>query len=410
MKNLIIILTALLIVVSCKQKKHDEYGHDMANMEAGSTYYTCSMHPQIVANKPGKCPICHMDLVAVKKDNNEKDILQLSDQQIQLGNIHTDTVKNGNLADQLITTGILNFDQDKKIAISARVMGRIEKLYYKNNGEFVQKGAPVFAIYSEELNNAKQEYIHALERAKTFENGAVTVVNLQQLVESAKNKLLLWGMTESQIKELAQSKKSQSLTTYYSPASGYIVSVDVVEGGYVMEGSPILNLASLSTLWAEAQVYISQMSAIAPDSKVVVKIPDMGNIAIEGHISFINPEVDSSTRINLVRISIPNKNNMLRPGMPAYILFQQSKQSGFFLPTDAVLRDGKSANIWVQVSKGKFKNKMVKTGLETGGKIEILSGLVEGDVVVTSGVYLLNSEYVFKNGADPMAGHDMKKM
>jgi Cu(I)/Ag(I) efflux system membrane fusion protein len=208
MKNLIIILTALLIVVSCKQKKHDEYGHDMANMEAGSTYYTCSMHPQIVANKPGKCPICHMDLVAVKKDNNEKDILQLSDQQIQLGNIHTDTVKNGNLADQLITTGILNFDQDKKIAISARVMGRIEKLYYKNNGEFVQKGAPVFAIYSEELNNAKQEYIHALERAKTFENGAVTVVNLQQLVESAKNKLLLWGMTESQIKELAQSKKA----------------------------------------------------------------------------------------------------------------------------------------------------------------------------------------------------------
>lgn len=87
-------------------------------------------------------------------------------------------------------------------------MGRIEKLYYKNNGEFVQKGAPVFAIYSEELNNAKQEYIHALERAKTFENGAVTVVNLQQLVESAKNKLLLWGMTESQIKELAQSKKA----------------------------------------------------------------------------------------------------------------------------------------------------------------------------------------------------------
>lgn len=405
MKFFITILTVLLLIISCQPKEHNDSAHKMT---ANDIYYTCSMHPQVVSDKPGKCPICHMDLVPVKKDKNNKNVLQLSDQQIQLGNIHADTIRNGSISDRIVTTGVLNFNQDKKTAISSRVMGRIEKLYFKNIGDYVQKGAPLFEIYSEELNNAKQEYLIALEREKVF--GTTSTVNFQQLLRSAKNKLLLWGLTEAQIRQLASDKKMQPLTTFFSPSSGYITSVDVLEGGYAMEGQPILNLADLSTLWAEAQVYTSQMSKIASNSIATVKIPDMENLEISGHISFVNPEVNPATRINLIRVSIPNKGNLLKPGMPVYVFFQNPKRQSITLPIDAVLRDGKAATIWIQVGKGKYKNKMVQTGLESDGKIEILSGIQNGDVVVTTGAYLLNSEYIFKNGADPMAGHNMKNM
>lgn len=404
MKYFLMMLFLFMLANSCQHKEHNDSAHTKSSED---TYYTCSMHPQIIEKKMGKCPICHMDLVPVKKDkNNNENTIQLSDQQIQLGNIKVDTVKTGNITDRIVTTGILNFDQDKKNTISSRVTGRIEKLYYKNVGDYVPKGAPIFEMYSEELNNAKQEYLLALEKQETFGNTAA--INFQKLLQSARNKLLLWGMTEVQINQLASQKKINPLTTFYSTSSGYIVSVDAIEGSYAMDGQTILNLDGLSTLWAEAQVYTSQMSNINLGSIATVKIPDMDNMEINGRISFVNPEVKPSTRINLIRVTIPNKENLLKPGMPVYVFFQNSKNQSITLPTDAVLRDGKMATIWLQVGKGKFLNKMVKTGLESDGKIEILSGIDNGDIVVTAGAYLLNSEFIFKNGANPMAGHRHK--
>ncbi|WP_343672874.1 efflux RND transporter periplasmic adaptor subunit [Chitinophaga sp.] len=403
MKLYISIMAMFLVAVSCKQDRHKLADH---SMDTSHVLYTCSMHPQVVSDKPGKCPICHMDLVPFTKNNN--DTLQLSGQQIQLGNIHTDTIKVGSMADQIVRTGVLNFDQDQKMAVSARVGGRLEKLYYKNVGDYVKKGSPLFDIYSEDLNNAKQEYLLALEKDQSFNNGSA--IDVKQLVQSGRNKLLLWGMTERQINQLAADRKSSPVTTFYSPVSGYVTAVDIIEGGYAMDGESVVKLAALSTLWAEAQVYTYQLSDIAPNSLATVRIPDVGDLEIAGKIAFVNPEIDPSTKINLVRVSIPNKENLLKPGMPVYVIFHAPKHASFSLPVDAVLRDGKKATVWVQVGQGRFQNRMVETGLETDGRIEIIAGIAEGDIVVTSGAYLLNSEYIFKNGADPMAGHDMSKM
>jgi membrane fusion protein, copper/silver efflux system len=391
----------LLLITSCKNKTTVQKESD--------TYYTCSMDPQIIENKPGKCPICHMQLTPVIKTNGEnKDEINLSEQQIQLGNIHTDTIRNGTIGDQLVLTATLNFDQLKSSSVSARVMGRIEKLYFKNLGDYIKKGAPLYELYSEELNIAKQEYLLVLDKKKTF--ATETVIDFDQLLQAAKNKLLLWGMSENQVQELAANKKATPTTTFYSTAAGYITSMDIREGDYSMEGGTIVKLADLSSLWAEAQVYTSQLADINSNSIATVQLPYFDGKEIKGRIEFINPEINPDTRINLIRVSIPNTGNRLKPGMPAYVILKSPQRTSLTLPIDAVIRDGKGATVWIQTANHTFKSLMVQTGLEIDDRIEIKSGLKEGDVIVTSGAYLLNSEYIFKKGVHPMAGHDMSTM
>lgn len=398
MRYILIAVTALFAFAGCKNKKEPPKDPD--------TYYTCSMDPQVVEYKPGKCPICKMNLTPVKKKNGEsKDELQLSEQQIQLGNIQTDTIRNGTIGDQFVLTATLNFDQMKASSVSSRVMGRVEKLYYKNLGDYVKKGSPLYDLYSEDLNNAKQEYILALDKKKTFTNE--TVIDFDQLIQGAKNKLLLWGLNEAQVNELANTKKATATTTFYSTANGYITQLDIREGDYVMEGGTIVKLADLSALWAEAQVYTSQLAEVNSISIATVLLPDFDNKEIKGKIEFINPEISPDTRINLIRVSIPNPGNQLKPGMPAYVLLKSPRRQSLTLPSDAVLRDGKGATVWIQTSENTFKSVMVQTGLESEERIEIKSGVAIGDVIVIRGAYLLQSEFIFKKGANPMDGMNM---
>lgn len=386
----------LLSLTACKEQP--------AAVADPDVYYTCSMDPQVVEHKPGKCPICKMDLTPVRKKNGEKkDEIELSDQQIQLGNIRTDTIRTGDVGDQQVLTATLNFDQMRTVAVSSRVMGRVEKLYYKNVGDHVTKGSPLVEIYSEELNNAKQEYLLALDRKKEFANE--TAIDFGQLLESARNKLLLWGMTENQLRELEKNRVTKSVTTFYSTASGYITQLDIREGDYLMAGGSIVRLADLSRLWVEAQVYTSQLADIEQGSVATVRLPDEDRSEIKGNIELVNPEISPDTRINLLRVAIPNSGNRLKPGMPAYVVLKSPPRKSLTLPIDALIRDGKGATAWLQAGLHSFKSVMVQTGLETGDRIEIISGLKPGDVVVTSGAYLLHSEYVFRKGTDPMAGH-----
>jgi membrane fusion protein, copper/silver efflux system len=396
---LLIACCLLLILAACKGKKK-------VVAETPGVYYTCSMHPQVMEPHPGKCPICHMDLIRIEKKATDRDALMLSDQQIQLGNIHVDTVGKGTIGDETVLTATLNIDETKTATVSARISGRIERLYYKNEGEYVQKGARLYELYSEALNNAKQEYVLAVEKQATLDN---SIIDFKQLVQGAKNKLLLWGMSEAQINELEKTRKVSILTTFFSTAGGYITALESHEGDFVPEGGTIVRLANLSTLWAEAQVYTSQLSEIDGKGKAAVRIPDL-NKELTGTIQFVNPEINPDTRINLIRVQIANPGNELKPGMPAFVVLKNRQRNSLTLPADAVIKHENMSMVWIEVDKNTFKNVMVETGLENEGRIEIVSGLKQGDVVVTSGAYLINSEYIFRNGANPMAGHDMGGM
>jgi Cu(I)/Ag(I) efflux system membrane fusion protein len=348
-----------------------------------------------------------MDLIAVTKSVTvTNDELKLSDQQIQLGNIHSDTISKSSISEKTVLTGTLNFDQMNAMSINAKVMGRVEHLYFKNVGDQIHTGDKLYDVYSEDLNNAKQEYMLAIEKQKQIDNA---VVDFNTIIKSAKNKLLLWGMSEEQIAQLKTSKVDM-LTAVYSKSSGYITSIDVKEGDYLMEGGLVFRLSNLSTLWAEAQVYTSQLSHIDKQATAIVQIPDIPGKEFKGTISFVNPEINPDTRINLIRISIPNNNLQLRPGMPAYVFIKNAQKRALTLPIDAVLRNSNMAMVWVQTASNTFKTRKVELGLESDDMIEIKSGIKDGDVIVTQGVYLLNSEYIFKNGVNPMDQHDMSKM
>ena len=397
----IISILAVIFLSSCK---HSSTKITQSTAES-DVYYTCSMHPQIKEDHPGKCPICLMDLIAVPrssmKTNNE---IHLNAEQIRLGNIQVDTIRSGNIRDKMVLTGTLNFNGQKLSSVNTRVEGRIEKLYVKKTGDYIRKGEPIYDLYSEQLNNAKQEYVTAMQEQSTIGN---TLINYGALVESARGKLVLWGMTNLQIVQLTQNKHVSTSTTFFSQEEGYITALNVQEGSYVIEGSPVFQLADLSTLWAEAQVYTTKLSSIAENSEVTVQIPDLGNQIIPATISFVNPEINSDTRINLVRATIRNKNNLLHPGMPVYIIASNRQHHSITLPLDAVLTDSKGSTVWVQTNPGVYSVRMIKTGITDENTIEILLGLQSGDIVVTSGAYLLNSEYIFENGNSPMEGMKM---
>jgi Cu(I)/Ag(I) efflux system membrane fusion protein len=368
-------------------------------------YYTCSMHPQVMEPDPGNCPICGMKLMPVKQTKSaDKDEITLSDQQAKLGNISVDTIRDGMSGSQVILTATINFDQKKVTTISSRVMGRIEKLYFKTEGAYIHRGDRLYDLYSDDLNNAKKEYLLAIKNKPLLDN---SVIDFDQLITSAKNKLLLWGLSESQLQQLVSTKDAGTRTAIYSTANGYINALDVKEGDYVMEGGPVIHLADLSSVWAEAQVYGSELSKIEKNSIAEVKIPDLGQKAFTGKVAFVNSELNPGTQLNLIRVDMPNNDHLLKPGMAAYVILKNHSHRMLSLPVNAVLRNGTDATVWLKTGDHTYKSAMVKVGMETGDKIEITSGLMDHDVIVITGAYLLNSEYVFKNGANPMSGMKM---
>lgn len=398
----LLVLVALLLSASCR------IGTKNTAKADPDVYYTCSMDPQVVESSPGKCPICHMELTAVRKSQQKNPgEIKLSPGQIELGNIRVDTIRSATGSHETVLTGTVNFDQSTLNSVSARIGGRIEKLYYKNIGDYVPQGARLYDLYSEELNNAQQEWLLLLQKQKALGN---TIVNYNELAQSAKSKLLLWGMTEAQLAGLARSGKAATTTPFYSNAGGTITELDAKEGEYLTEGGMVVKLADLSRVWVEAQVYTSQLSALDASGTVSMQFPDLPGKTLAGKIAFVNPEVDPDNRINLIRVEAINNDHLLRPGMSVYVTVKDPVRKMVSLPSDAVLRSGSMSAIWVETAENTFKSRMVTTGQEGDGFVEIRSGLQPGDAVVTSGAYLLQSEYIFRNGADPMAGMDMGKM
>jgi Cu(I)/Ag(I) efflux system membrane fusion protein len=388
MKYLFIVFLAVLMI-SCvdKSKKSDS---------SVNTTYTCSMHPEIREAEPGKCPICHMDLIPVTGNRStQQDEIELTEQQIKLGNIKVDTIGNASIASSVLVSGVLSVNQTNNSAVSARLAGRIEKLYFKNMNDFVPKGAKLYDLYSEELNNAKQDYKSLLEKKVALGN---SIIDFKSLIQSAESKLSAWGMTKRQIRNLSYTKETNALTSFYSIEEGYITALNTSEGAYVTAGNTIMELADLNTLWVGIKLSTNQLSTIDRNADIVVTFPDLSVPGIKTKIDFRYPELSGDSKIILYRASISNSRKILKPGMDAQVRINTSTSQSLMLPADAVLRTAGRDKIWLRTSKGTFTSRVVQTGIEADGQVEIKAGLKIGEAVVVSGVYLMNSEYIFKKG------------
>ncbi len=396
------ILSILLTVfIACNTKNKEDHGKHK-NKE--TIFYTCSMDPQVKEDKPGKCPICHMDLTPIKSDDTAANEISLSKQQLQLGNITTQTVATTQSSLEQNYTGVLTINQEKINTISARAMGRIEKLYFKTVGDYVAKNEPVYQLYSEDIAIAKQDYFTA--------NKQLTMPgdfgkNARTMLIAAKQKLLFFGLSNAQIETIKSSKEISPYTIFYSNSSGTISEIIATEGSYAMEGAGIIKLANLNSLWLETQVNINYAKSMHLGQNAKVSFTDYPDKTIIAKISFINPEINPDTRLLLIRMEVPNPNLLLKPGMQAIARLTQSNIKGIFVPTDAVIREENASYIWIEKRPGVFESLMVETGAETNGMIEIKSEIDSSKKVVITGAYAINSEYKFRKGSDPMEGMKM---
>lgn len=392
----LIILFSGFIFTGCTEEyeKHAEAGK-----------YTCPMHPQIVNNGPGTCPICKMDLVPVNSAGGKNE-LSLSESQIQLANIHTMVINRTDFSTSKVLNGRLVVNPEQTEVISSRYAGRIEKLFVKEMGRSVSKGQPIFQIYSEELQTLQQDYLLQLKQVAAFPEEKI----YQSMRDAAKNKLRLFGYSDSQIRALSAAGKTAPLLTVYSSAYGIVTELSVTEGQYLSEGSPVLKLENFKQLWLEMDVYPSELGNISLGTKVKASINGLGGKEQTLTIDFISPQLDPSSQILKVRAPINNPGN-LQAGMQATVFLPLAEISdALSLPLDAVVRDEKGAHVWIKTAKNTYTPRMVRTGEEDAEQIIILSGLENVKEVVVSGAYLLSSEFILKKGTDPMAGHDMSKM
>lgn len=382
---------------SCKNK-----GAETHEEAAQQQTYTCSMHPQIVSDKPGTCPICGMDLVPFDKTSTSN-FLTLSVPQLALANVTTDTITTGSFSSFKQLNGRLTVDPSQTEFISSRVAGRIEALYVKQTGVPVKKGQPLYKIYAEQLAALQQEFLVAIAQEAQFPEDK----KFQQLAEASRQKLLLYSQTEAQIQQLKSQKQTSPYVTYSAPTDAVVAELLVTEGQYVAEGSSIMNLEAYHTIWVEADVYPAEAGLVKKGSAVSVTVAGYENEPQKMQIEFIAPALQAGSQLLTIRGSIPNLHNQLRAGMQAVVELPVANTSkAITLPVDAVIHEAGGAHIWVETGIGKFEPKMVETGAENFNRVEILTGVKEGDVVVVSGAYLLYSEYILKKGKDPMAGHN----
>lgn len=396
--NLIILLVVLssFIFTSCSKEKA-EVNHKEQH-ETKEIYY-CPMHPNVVSDKPGVCPICHMDLV--KKSNSEEmrdsliNQIMLSNSKVILANVKTMKVETSPLEKEIKAFAILDFAEPNKKKITARFNGRIEKLYVDKVGDYVKKGMPLFQIYSPDLIQAQNEYLIAMNNSSLASNSKSILEN--SLLKSAKSKLLLLGLTQEQIQKLELTQSIDFSIDFNSPFNGIVLEKKIVEGDYVREGDVLYDIADFSSLWAIGEFYENDIWNLKVGDKVKIKIDSKPDEIFYGVVSYVYPIVDKTKRTVKVRAVINNSNGKLKPNMFGEMSVIKNFGKGIKIPSSAVLFKGEKNIVWIKSGENTFEPREVKLGEKFGDYYQVISGLKVNEEIVVSGSFLLDSESELKS-------------
>jgi len=351
------------------------------------------MHPQIIEHHPGHCPICGMELVPFDK-NHQEAYLTLGPEQQALANIHTLVVGKQALGGYTLLNGRLDTDPTATQTVSSRNTGRIERLYVRESGIAVKKGQALYQLYSEELLSLQQELLMTRKQAEQFAGDK----RFAALYDAARQKLLLYGQTPEQLKNLIRQNQTAPYITVYSPASGIVAELLIGEGQYVQEGSEVMRLEAYDQLWAIADTYPGEAEHIHVGQSLQVDLPGYDR-PVNMQIQFITPVLMDGKQTISIRGTIPNPDKRLQAGMPVQVRLPQAvAEEPLVLPSDAVIREERSSHVWIALPNNRFEPRAVQTGKTNLEQTAILSGLQTGERVVTHGAYLLYSEYKLKKG------------
>ncbi len=356
-------------------------------------HYTCSMHPSVKQSEPGNCPICGMKLIPVTKEQQEQGIVMIDELRRQLIGVRTESVVTAPMRGTLRAVGHVAYDESSLADVNLKVRGWITKLYVNETGQRVAKGQTLFTMYSPELYNAEQDYLLALQGgASSTPAGDSGARSPDFFAHASRQRLHLLGLTDAQIEAIARSGKATEDLAIPSPASGFVIEKNVVEGASVDAGMRLYRIAALNNVWVDADVYEPDLPHVRVGQPATVTLDYLPGRTYEAKVAYVYPYLDPATRTGRVRLELPNKALDLRPGMYASVVLESDLGTRVQVPASAIVYTGPRRLVFVDLGGGHFRPTEVHVGAESGGMYEVLSGVSTGDVVATSGVFLIAAE------------------
>ena len=432
--NVFILIVSVLLVSACDSKDSVEKQAVPANDKKESAVehaqkhldpkYVCPMHPQIIRDEAGSCPICGMNLVQKETEEapTERKILYYkhphnptitSDKPMkdEMGmdyvavyddgggvsvkispavennmGVRTAKAQRDKLWRRIDTVGYVDLDENKISHIHIRTQGWVEKLLVKSEGERVKKGDLLFELYSPDLVRSQDEHLQLIRRGIQ-----------SSLIRSSRERLVALGMSRSQISEIERKRRVSQYVKIYAPQDGIVSSLKVRQGMYVMPSNEVMTLADLSSIWMLAEVFESQADWVKVGNYADVKLTYVPGKEWEGKVEYIYPSLNPKTRTLKVRLRFDNPDEILKPNMFADVtIYGGARKDIIIIPREALIRTGKDERVILSVGEGRYQPRKVKAGMESGDWVEIVEGLKDGETVVTSGQFLIDSEASLK--------------
>jgi len=373
--------------------------------------WTCPMHPSVIRPEPGQCPICGMDLVLVEEEEGEgggiegHGVVSIDPEQRRLIGVVTTQVGRRALTGQVRTVGRVTVDESRRSHVHTKIDGWIEKLYADETGKIVRKGEPLLTIYSPDLVSTQEEYLLALRSRDRLAESSFPEVRRsgETLVRATRERLRLWDVSDKEIQRLEETGEVVKALTLYAPTTGYILEKEhALEGMRVTPGMALYTLADLSRIWVEADVYEFESPLVKVGQKAGLTLAALPGRVFEGRVTYIYPTVEARTRTLTARLEFANPGLELKPGMYGDVLVETPGEEVLAIPQEAVLDSGRRTVVFVEEEEGRFVPREVTVGARGGGYYAVLGGLEEGESVVSSPNFLIDSESRFAAAMEAM--------
>ncbi len=387
--------------------------------KAPAVRYHCPMHPNYVSDHPGDCPICGMKLVPIEppppspadkpKDQSmsqPQGVFEISPERQQLIGVRYGTVERASATRTIRAAGKVEMDETRVERIHPKVDGWIENVFADFAGQQIKKGQPLLTLYSPEMFASQQEYLLALRAEEVLKPSSIatTRADTHSLVEAARKRLELWDLTSAQIEQVRQTGQPVKAITLYSPFSGYVIARNAFPRQRVTPDTELYALADLSRVWVMADVYEYEAPFIRTGQAALIRLPYERGRTFRARVNYVQPSMDAVVRTLKVRLELANPRLALKPGMYVDVEFQITNPARLMVASSAVLDSGLMKTVFVDRGEGHLEPRHVETGGQFGDQVEILSGLKEGERIVGSGTFLVDSESQLKSAMGGMAG------